>query len=181
MRKRRKKSLNGLTSNINNITVDINYEKLADAIITAQQKINKQPEELPKIKGENIGIVNAISGILQNKKDTSDRMTMGFMAIPIMILFKVMSSLGFAIVAVGIYAGVMQAISMTWIGVSIAINIGVLLLISVLILIMFLYSVIMWGAANEMEKTEDKYFVAAVFSGMVSLIALVVSFIALKS
>ena len=44
-----------------------------------------------------------------------------------------------------------------------------------LLILFFLYSVMVWGAANEIETETDRNYVLAVFSGVVSLASLIVA------
>ena len=66
-----------------------------------------------------------------------------------------------------------------WQGWNIASNIvGILFAILVSVTVL-LYMVIFWGAANDVKHEKDKNYVISVFSGLVSVAALIVAVVAL--
>jgi hypothetical protein len=128
-----------------------------------------------------ISFLKSIWLIMRGKKDTKDRMTVGLMSIPLAVLFKCFSVVGFFSLPIGVYALVREGIDITWtVGWNLVGNIIAIILVILFLFILFIFSVLIWGSSNEIEKSEDKHFVVAVFSGIVSLVALVVSLIALK-
>ena len=46
---------------------------------------------------------------------------------------------------------------------------------------LFLYLIVFWGAANDVEQEKDKNYVINVFTGLVSLAALIVAIFALNN
>ena len=160
------------------LQVNIDYDKLVESFIKAQKNIQEDPKEKSSKK---IKFFKSVLLILQGKKDTQDRMTIGIMVIPLVILFKMISVVGFLSVPVSAYVIIKYIIAIEWIiSWNLIGNIIAIILFAILLCIVFIFSVLIWGASNEIEKSDDKHFVAAVFSGIVSLVALVVSFIALK-
>ena len=161
----------------NNVTVEIDYEKLADAIVKAQRRAEEKPLEAEEQQKRKFR--KAVRMILCNKKYTNDRMTMGLMAIPLELSFRVLAVIGW--LAFGcMVVGVKQIITMFSIQeqclaqiVVIAFSIGAAVLL-------FLLSLLLWGAANEMGRTNDKNFVAAIFSSLVGFVALILALIALE-
>ncbi len=59
-------------------------------------------------------------------------------------------------------------------------NIVILFILLLVFVIVFLYMVLFWGAANDMENEKDKDYVMNVFTGMVSIAALVISIITIR-
>lgn len=179
MSKRRKGQNNNNPSNLStsSLSVNIDYEKLAETFL----KIQKHQEEKIEETNNKPNFFKSIVLIMNGKKDTKDHMTIGLMSIPLVMLFKSFSILGFISIFVGIYTIYKQVIVMPWsIGFKILENI-IMIGIEVFSLFFLLtFSIIVWGASNEIEKSEDKYFVIAVFSGIVSFVALVVALVALK-
>ena len=179
MSKKRQKKKAVSTPNINKVIVEIDYDKLANTILAVQQRVDISKEDIQG-QEEKFGLIKVIWWILRNKKNTHERMTMAFMAIPIMFLFKIISIVGFISVVGLIWSGISQGISMQWDVNSIIDNVLSLSLLVWGIIMVFFCSLIMWGVASEIEKTEDKHFLAAVFSGIISLAALIISIIAIK-
>ena len=180
--KRIKKKTNPHPNTIASLaSIDIDYDKLAEILITAQNGQERQKEKPEEKNNQKIGFFKAVWLIMRGKKDTKDRMTVGLMSIPLSILFKTFSVVVFFTLPVSIYAIAKQCISMTWtVAWTLVTNILTIVLSASILFIVFIFSVLIWGASNEIEKSDDKHFIAAIFSGIVSLAALVVSFIALK-
>jgi hypothetical protein len=174
------------------IKLDINYEKLADAILTAQKKSsNDNTIESPK---EKPSLFRAIKIILFTNKDTGDRLTVGLLSVPIIVLFKLIAFIGFIIICYTMYkttkelffTSVMskafrQVFNNNWTEIGIILkNVFIFIQNLILSFASFLYLVIMWGASNELNKSRDKNFAISLFSGIVSFAALIISLIALK-
>jgi len=178
MGKSEKKKSNDNATVTNNVTVEIDYEKLADAIVKAQKKAEEKPleaEERQKMKFR-----KAMCMILCNKKDTKDRMTMGLMAIPLELSFKVLAVIGWTACGCVIVAGVKQGIAMFLMQEQLLAQSGRMVFLASVVVLLFLLSLLLWGAANEMGRTNDKNFVAAIFSSLVGFAALILALIALE-
>ena len=80
MGKKNKKVLSQKNTSYQVISVDINYDKLADALIKAHEQEKKEEIKQEPKKDENIGAIKAIKIILKGKTNTKDRMTVGLMA-----------------------------------------------------------------------------------------------------
>lgn len=118
--------------------------------------------------------------ILRGKVNTGERITTNIFASLLSLLFQTLAVLGWTISIIGIYIGCKQMVLMRWTGFTIVTNLLVLILWAGIILAIILYSILLWGSSKELDKTDDKNFVVSVFSGVVSLAALVVALIALK-
>jgi len=138
------------------IPVEIDYEKLASTIIKTQLELDKEPESKENIK---MGFWKSILLILRGKKDTKDQLTTGVISLPLSMLFQLLSVMGLMLFCVGIYEGYTQAISMSWDGLLFLKNSMFLIFTAAILLIILLYSIILRGAAKELEKTKDKHFV----------------------
>ena len=118
--------------------------------------------------------------VFKDEADTHGNMTMGVFASLISISFRIVALAGLMIFFVGVISLIAFAFGLDWNTVAnVAKNIYVLVLSSMLLFILFLYSVIMWGASNEMKNEQDKNYIVSVFSGIVSFAALIVALIAL--
>lgn len=117
---------------------------------------------------------------LTNKADTCGNMTSSAFAVLVSITFRAVAIFGFLIFALGIYGVVSYIPELSWGGWPETIrNIYILVMIALILLFLGLYSVIMWGASNEMRKERDKNYIVAVFSGVVSFAALIIALVAL--
>lgn len=120
-------------------------------------------------------IVANITAIIRGKKETKGEYTVGTFSFLLLLLFKSVGGLGmFSTVIAGIY-DVIAIITYVAQG---NVDVGILFyyfFVLGLLILFFLYSVMVWGAANEIEKETDKNYVLAVFSGVVSLASLIVA------
>lgn len=118
--------------------------------------------------------------VFRNKADTHGNMTSGAFAVLVSIVFRAVALAGFLFFVIGIYATVLYTIQLSWQGwENILKNIYVLTMGVMILFILSMYSLIMWGASNEMRKERDKNYIVSVFSGVVSFAALIVALVAL--
>lgn len=167
------------------IKLEIDYDKLAQAIVKANRLAEKTEHE--QAEGERKG--NAFARFWKNvgklltgkyKVEGEHWITVVFSVI-LSAIFFVVGWLGF-ICSISMFGYFFYyAIKvLTWTGAEvIAQNIFSLMLELVIIFLTFLISLMMIGAGREAQKSKDKNFIVGAFSGMVSLVALIVSLIAL--
>ncbi|MBR4289378.1 MAG: hypothetical protein IKT52_01910 [Oscillospiraceae bacterium] len=131
-------------------------------------------------KGKKIGFMDAIKNIfavIKGEKDTKGTYTVGTFSFLLFWLFKAIGGVGmFATVSLG-FADVVAIISCVKTGCNDVGQICFLFIALGIIVMFFLYSVMVWGAAKEIEEEKDKNYVLAVFSGVVSFASLVVAII----
>lgn len=140
---------------VRNSTRDIDYDKLAEAIVMAQEKSEAEA----------------------NKKR---RFTSGTFSSFISIVFRIMAFFG-VIIAVAIpssIANLSQSLIWSEFG-NIISNIINIALVIVFWLIIIAYAFILWKSAKEIEEEQDRNYIISVFSGIVSFAALVVALVAL--
>lgn len=166
--------------NIEQINMEIDYDKLAEAIVKAQSIAKTPPKEEKENKFSLWQFLKRVWAILCNKADTHGNMTVGAFTFPIYILFKLIAILGF-IFCLGILVYLIAfAVGMNWsTPAAIITNVYVIAISFICVFILFVYAVMVWGAANELHKEEDKNYIVAIFSGVVSFVALIVSLVAL--
>ena len=166
-------------NNINHLNLEIDYDKLAEAIIKAQRVSEEKAAEAP---GESrASLFQSILRIFQGKKSGDGR----FLSAP----FAVILSLAYRMIAIiGLIASIVLAIALvrsfasaTWQGWAILGNIVMIVLGIALLFSLFLYLIVFWGAANDVEQEKDKNYVINVFTGLVSLAALIVAIFALNN
>ena len=133
-------------------------------------------------KGKKIGFMDVIKNIIaviKGEKDTKGTYTVGTFSFLLFLLFKFIGGVGMlATVSLGV-ADVAAIISCVKNGGNDVVQISYLVIALGIIVMFFFYSVMVWGAAKEIEEEKDKNYVLAVFSGVVSFASLVVAIIAL--
>lgn len=170
MRKHRKVTIN----NYNN---DIDYDKLAEAIVKAQRKAEEPIEEKDSnVKPSLKTVIKSLWYIIINKKPTNGELTTGMLVLIISFIFKCVSYFGFLLSFIVFGTTVYKVFSLAWTTISNVISntISILFAFSTSVIV-FLYSVMMLGASRETETEKDKNYIIALFSGVVSFVALVVT------
>ncbi len=155
---------------------EIDYERLSEAIIEAHRRLNEKPEEE---EHEKVGFWKSVWLILRGKKETNDQLTTGAMAEPLAMIFKMIAVTGFMGIILVVCWCVNYILTMSRTEITIYNILAPLIWSAALVFLFFVYSIALWGAGTEMHRTRDKHFIASVFSGMVSLAALVVALVAL--
>lgn len=168
----RKKRRNIIINNYNN---DIDYDKLAQAIIKAQNQQIKD-KDIPE---EKIGFFKGIWLILSNKKDTNGMFTMSLFSMFTSLLFKVIAIIGFVLGPIIIVVTICSTIELIKTGNNIFFTILTAIAFIAVSIFIMVFMVIVWGASNEIDKEKDRNYVISVFSSIISLVALIVAIIAL--
>lgn len=152
----KKKDKPQVINNIQELNLEIDYDKLAEAIVKAQSKTEKQRKE--------------------KKSSISDSFIFW-----ISLFFRVISIFGIAICIIGFIAIIQYAINTAiWnTANNIVANIFTFGIIGLFIITFGAYCIIMWRAAKEIETEKDRNYVVSVFSGIVSFVALIVALVAL--
>ena len=118
--------------------------------------------------------------VITDRADTHGNMTSGAFAFLVSIVFRAVALVGFLVFALGIYAVVLYFLDLSWQNwPEIIRNIYALVMVAMILFVLVMYSIIMWGASNEMRKEKDKNYIISVFSGVVSFAALIVALVAL--
>lgn len=177
-----------ITNNYHNVfrlNNEIDYKKLADAIVKAQQKAEEQKEFEKRLAEENTpklsfcDTLKLIWLVICNKVESNGTMTSGFLGLVMTIFFNLLAFLGLIILIAGFIAGVMTfknyELSLDMMPANI-ITVTVFICFEIFVLtISFVFRCI----ANEIGKEKDRNYIVAVFSGVVSFAALVVALVAL--
>ncbi|MBR4420829.1 MAG: hypothetical protein IKT32_08105 [Clostridia bacterium] len=193
LKKKRNKREKRMDVKVENVNVEIDYEKLAKAIVTAQNIVKEQEQkkeaellaqEKKKDKKQNKkGFFNRIKllyGLFTNKIDTKGEATSmimpGVTSIMALIFSKIFSFVSFLLL---IGSVLLAVFSMSWENAQIVSNIVFLLVSIAVTIIIFFFSFIFKIVANDINKTEDKHYVLSVFSALAGFGALIVSLVAL--
>ncbi len=142
------------TVQIQNLNLEIDYDKLADAIVRAQRK----SEERPKV----------------------GKYTKGVLTLPLLLFFRGIAILGWLLAACTPYSLFQTFHNVSWkkAGAVVGNLISIVTAIAIALSIA-LFSFILWKSAKEVENEKDRFFLVSLFSGIVSFVALIVAVIAL--
>ena len=154
-KKKNKNDKPQVINNIQELNLEIDYDRLAKAMVKAQ----------------------VISEDEENKKR---KFTSGSFSMLIMIAFYVFSVLiGFLSVLM-IFAPVVSWNALHWNGLTnIVTSIVTIAFCIVFAILLGLYAVLLWKSAKEIETEKDRNYIISVFSGIVSFAALIVALVAL--
>lgn len=176
---------------------EIDYDKLAQAIVKAQREaqtvteeenadtqpsvqVSKETEEAKDTKQTKIEWLKELGklvwSIIRNKESSDGTIVSGLMSGAISLAFDVVAFLligaCFAVIINGI-------IHFDWSG-GLSLSVVDTILVNLVLLMgLPVFALIFRAAANEIEKEKDRNFVVAAFSGLVSFAALVVACVAL--
>ena len=161
--------------NINQLNLEIDYDKLAEAIVKAQEKA-KVKDNKPT---EKVKFFTAIWKILKGESSKDGRFLSEPYKLIIGSIYRTIAIVGFILLILFDVAFVMEFTKLSWQGWQIGVNIIAAIIILAASVSLFLYMLIFWGAANDLKHEDNKEYVINVFSGLVSVAALVVAIIAL--
>lgn len=175
-----KKSKNKPTTinNIESVNLEIDYDKLAEAIVNAQEKAEKV-EKNENENNDKQSLLNAIKLIMTNKVESNGAFLTGALTLVLTTVFKTISVIGFLTDICIFVSSILFLSTRQWNVSSVIFNLFLIIVSISIIIIVFLFSVIIWGASNEINEEKDKYYVVSVFSSIVSLTALIISAISL--
>lgn len=161
--------------NIVLINNEMDYEKLAKVIIEANRK---KDDESSAESDEKIGFWKGVWYIITNKRKTNGALTHGLFSNLLSDLFNILAVAGviIALVVLGITVYlIVQSVAQNdfWNCILFAFA-GIIYLVLIL-----LFCLLLRGVANEIKAEKDRNYIIALFSGVVSFAALVVSLIAL--
>lgn len=177
-----KKKNNSQPINIQNLNMEIDYDKLAEAIVRAEKKA-EEIDELPK-NSEKVSmwaLFKAIFKIIFCKAETHG-LTNSFFTAMTSLCFKFFGYVGCIVSLLMIGIAIYNAVMIDWSMSILKSNFYeyvVYFIIAGLSAIFFIFSVMMIGASREVENEKDKNYVVAIFSGIVSFAALIVALVAL--
>ena len=151
----KKKDKPQVVNNIGELNLEIDYDKLAEAIVTAQEKSEDEA----------------------NKKR---KFTSGSFAMLIMVAFRVFSILMGLLSVALFFAPVVSWNALQWkVFTNAVASIVTIVFCIVFAIILGLYAVLLWKSAKEIETEKDRNYIISVFSGIVSFAALIVALVAL--
>ncbi len=151
----KKKDKPQVINNIQELNLEIDYDKLADAIVKAQEKAD-------------------------NNANQSKKFTSGMFSMSVFVILRLAASLGMILsLAIAVSCPeVFGAFAWSSFGAVIKNVIQIIIQVSLVVLTAF-YSLLLWKSAKEIETEKDRNYIISVFSGIVSFAALIVALVAL--
>lgn len=144
------KKTNKTVNKIDTVNIEIDYEKLAEAIVKAEKKASET-------KSYTANTFAALSGLI----------------------FRGAAWIGMIFTWLFGIAGVAYLVMLDWKNVNVFTVVSSAFLIATILLLIFCLSILLLKSAKEIEGEKDRQFVVAVFSAIVSFTALVVALLAL--
>ena len=151
----KKKEKPQVINNIQELNLEIDYDKIAESIVKAQEKS-------------------------ENEANRKKKFTSGTFAMIISLAFRGVAVFGWLIALVTPFAIINMSKSFVWNEVNAVIgNVFSIAFVAALFVILVLYSFLLWKSAKEIETEKDRNYIISVFSGIVSFAALIVALVAL--
>ncbi|MBR3768624.1 MAG: hypothetical protein IKL10_10370 [Clostridia bacterium] len=179
----KKKSKPTVVNNIESVNMEIDYDKLAEAIVKAQEKAEEQKnlQELrDEIEVEKLSVCEAFKmfvAIISKKAKSNGTMTSGFLGGIMSLFFNILAIFGVGLIVVIIVSAIATVKEFIWMWESVSFNIFSISLYCTATIITAIISFIFRAVANEIEKEKDRNYIIAVFSAVVAFVALVISVI----
>ena len=151
----KKKEKPQVINNIQELNLEIDYDKLAESIVKANSKLDAEAN--------------------QSKKFTS-----GMFSMSVFVILRVIALLGWIIAFALLLGSINTFIEMSWNDFStISGNIFQIIYSITITVLLVLYPLMLWKSAKEIETEKDRNYIISVFSGIVSFAALIVALVAL--
>ena len=161
-----------IVNNIKELNLEIDYDKLAKAIIDAEKSaIEKERfKSYPKMN-----FLETILKIITNKEPKTGKQTSYFLSYIISWLFNMMAIGG---IVVSTLLLKLFFTTFRWFS-NFFQNALAVLLLFIFIFLILIVCLIFRGIANELKEEKDRNYIISVFSGIVSFAALIVALVAL--
>lgn len=176
----KKKDKKQTINNIQQLNIEIDYEKLGETIKNAIS--NDQEEKVDTSKLEKATLKDwftVIKLIITNKADTKGTMTPALLSMIVGVFFNVLSII-FALGGVmSLVLGIAEIIDLI-IAPELISKYIIYIIVCFLTSSLFLtFALLLRASANEFDKEKDRNYIISVFSGIVSFAALIVALVAL--
>lgn len=140
-----------------------------------KEDVKKQPK-MSNVKA----ILRGIWTVITNKQDTQGEFTKGTFVLLMSCLLNMCAFMFGLFSVIGICVAVYEVFILDWSTITAWIsNVIAFIIMLFLCVLSFLFAVMLRGFANEVEREEDRNYIIAIFSGIVSFVALIISLIAL--
>ena len=151
----KKKDKTQVINNIQELNLEIDYDKLAEAIVKANSQLDAEANK-------------------------SKKFTSGMFSTSVFAILRVIALLGWIIAFALLIGSINTFIEMSWNDFStISGNIFQIIYSITITVLLVLYPLMLWKSAKEIETEKDRNYIISVFSGIVSFAALIVALVAL--
>ena len=151
----KKKDKPQVINNIQELNLEIDYDKLAEAIVKTNNKFEAEANK-------------------------SKKFTSGMFSMFVLVILKLIAFLGWMIAFAFLISSINTVFAMSWIGFStILVNVFQIMYSAGIIVVLILYLLLLGKSAKEFSKEKDRNYIISVFSGIVSFAALIVALAAL--
>jgi len=151
----KKKDKPQVVNNIQELNLEIDYDKLAEAIVKANSQLDAEANK-------------------------SKKFTSGMFSISVFVILRVIALLGWIVAFALLIGSINTVIEMSWNDFStISGNIFQIIYSITITVLLVLYPLMLWKSAKEIETEKDRNYIISVFSGIVSFAALIVALVAL--
>ena len=162
----------------NNQPTPLTKEDIQEAVCNGVVQANNHEDSLNE-EEKKIGFWKAVLMILCGKGSDNSSFATALLSGVLSVGFNVLFGLGVFVLAAAIWATVQQGFTMAWKCGHIFSNVVTLVFMALICVLLFLISVMFRGAANDIKREKDRNYIVALFSGIVSFVALIISIIAL--
>ncbi len=149
-------------------------EAVCTGIVQADGIINPT-----KLEDKKIGFWRAVWLIIRGKGSENSSFATALLSGLLSIGFNILFGLSIFVLAAAICATVKLSFGMAWECAYIFNNVVALAFMALICILLFLISIMFRGAANDIKCEKDRNYVVALFSGIVSFVALIVAIMAL--
>lgn len=173
-----------ITNHYHNVfrsTMEIDYDKLAKAIVKAQQEAEQQKEienQQEENNTETLSVcetIKLIGLVIANKVESNGTMTSGFLGGVMSLVFNFLAIFSLIILVIGIVASVIVYQDFTWSWNTASGNVIIIGCCVCFEVVVMVVAFIFRCVANEIGKEKDRNYIISVFSALVAFAALVVS------
>ena len=159
--------------------MQIDYNSITDAIVEANNRVNNTNQT--EINGEKLGFWKAVWYILKGGKSNDGRFLTAPFIVIINVTYIVLAFLSFLFSIIGILGfGAYYWINIaSWEQSNIASNVFSIIIMICIMGVLLVFCIVFKGAANDIKHEKNKNYVFGVFSGLISVISLIIAIIAL--
>ena len=151
----KKKDKPQVINNIQEMNLEIDYDKLVEAIVKANNNVEEEANK-------------------------SKKFTSGMFSMFVFVILRLIAFLGWIIAFALLLGSISMFIEMSWNGLwTIAGNVFQIIYMLAIVILLVLYPLMLWKSAKEIETEKDRNYIISVFSGIVSFAALIVALVAL--
>lgn len=173
-----KKNIIQITNNIQGQKVEIDYDKLADAIVQANKRLSSE-KNVQTDKQERPKFWRSILDILKGHSSKDGHMSAQPSIILVSLFYRFIAIVIFIFLIAMVIGTALYLFDTSWYKLEILKNILLILCVFSCLIGFFSFAVILLGAANDIERETDKAYIASVSSSVFGFLAFAVSAIML--